>query len=200
MQAALYTNGRCVTGVNHGDAFTKLTEREKDDCTSGFYDQSTGRFVSEDAGAFYVKRVILVRHGEYETPCLTKLGLTQARNTALFLSQLDLNGYTFLSSPYRRCQQTAAVIAGFTGHPFVTLEALGEQTFGQTVADFKGRVRECLDALPNFAVCVTHSDVVWEGIQLTCGATSVDLIPYGSVTYIDNGRPVWVGRRMGEES
>ncbi len=198
--AALYADGKCVTGVNHGDAFSKLSEREKDICTSGFYDPATGRFDSEDCEAFYVKQLILIRHAEYETPFLTKRGLTQARNTALFLSQLDLDSYSFFASPYRRCQQTAAVIAGFVGARFETLDTLCEQGSGQTSGEFRGQAQKCLDSLPNFSVCVTHCDVAAEIVYLATGQCDEGWrIPHGSVTYLDRRKLVWVGRQIGEE-
>ena len=200
MQAALYSNGRCVTGVNHGDAFSKLREKDKDDCTSGFLDPATGRFVTDGDESFYLKELLLVRHGEYESPFLTDRGIAQARNTGVFLSQLNLDGYSFFASPYRRCQQTAAILAGFCGVRFATLDCLGERAAGEGDERFLGRVRGCLDGLPEKNLLVTHCDVAGGVTRLAAGRHDADwLVPHGSVTYIDRRRVVWVGRKLGDD-
>lgn len=62
--AALYSNGRVVTGCNHGDAFSKLSCSEQDGSVeSGFYEPETGRFFTEEYD-FYLKQIFLIRHGE----------------------------------------------------------------------------------------------------------------------------------------
>lgn len=196
--AALYANGKCVTGSNHGDAFSKLKERDKDGCTSGFLDQHTGKFIADDKAAFFMKQIFCIRHAEYSTPFLTAKGLTQARHAAEFLSQLDLTEYSAFASPYRRCQQTAAIIGAFTGLRFLTLDWLGEQAGQETLADLKKRVETGIESLPEKNILITHFDVIVEAVQIATGQTPLDnwRIPHASVTYLDRCRSVWVGRQI----
>ena len=84
-------------------------------------------------------RLILVRHGEVETPYLrvfggridmglSPRGLEQARRLADFLERARLDA--LYVSPMQRAQQTARPLAQRNGHPTVTLSELREVDFG----------------------------------------------------------------------
>lgn len=119
--AALYSSsGRVVTGHNHGEAFGKLNEDEKNgDICSGFLD-SDGRFLTEDC-KFFAKHAYLIRHGEceekYDAP-LCDRGAEQICKLARHLASLELNDFNGIVSPYRRCLQTAKIISDETGIQF----------------------------------------------------------------------------------
>lgn len=78
-------------------------------------------------------RLVLIRHGEAESlqtsdaeRALTERGASQARLTGQWLVDI-INGshaLRVLASPYRRAQQTAAVVAGLLGQSIVTIEAI----------------------------------------------------------------------------
>lgn len=79
--------------------------------------------------------MILIRHGVSEAneglsndpDCvLAPKGLSQASEVAQRLAGYDLAGFAGLSSPYRRSQQTAEVIAAATGVSFAADEGVRE--------------------------------------------------------------------------
>lgn len=199
--AALFANGKVVTGITHGDAYTKLAPDEQNSCTSGFLDQTTGRFVTEDENTMCIcKKMVFIRHAEYNTPFLTCNGLHQAKRTAEFLSTLDLSEFVAFSSPYRRCQQTSAIIGAFTDIRFNTEPALGEQHENENSPEFHCRLNTFLDKLPWKSIMITHCDVIAEMTSLSTGNNTVGScrIPYGSLTYVNQGHIIWFGRNLME--
>ena len=126
MLKALFVGGRVVTGVHHGDAFSKLSENEKNsrELLSGFWDDQTGKFVVPDSFTFFTKKIILVRHSlvqehEESDPSLSYEGHNRCCKTARFLVDTeDLTGFVGYTSPMLRCLETAANISRLTGIKF----------------------------------------------------------------------------------
>ena len=119
--AALYSNGRVVTGNHHGEAFEKLTAEEQNgDLHSGFLDPHTGKFISDNA-EFYTKYFILVRHGETTggpDSSLCEIGEAQIIKLSEHLLTQELEEFVAFVSPYQRCLETAAIISDITGIKF----------------------------------------------------------------------------------
>ncbi len=121
--AALYSNGRVVTGNHHGEAFEKLTVEEKDgDICSGFFDPETCKFIT-DCGGFYTKNFILVRHGmtlesRGRDSSLCELGKSQVIKLANYLLTQEIDDFQGFVSPYQRCLETASIISSITGIKF----------------------------------------------------------------------------------
>lgn len=198
--AALYTNGKMVTGCNHGDAFSKLSVAEQDgDLESGFYDPETGKFFTDDC-EFYMKQILLVRHGEAEGCCpeddLTEIGILQARKTAEFLCQnYDLAEFEAFSSPYLRCRRTADIIARITGLTFCTDVRICERGEEEEACDFVSRIDDTLIHSPAKTIFISHSDFIVNFAERAVRQriTECERMPGGAVTFIDAKRLVCCG-------
>lgn len=123
---AIFVEGKVVTGRHHGEAFSLLTEDEKNcpSLLSGFWDEKTGRFFSEDR-EFYTKKMYLVRHSkpsrgydEDPDPDLSQDGIECALKTARYLKKKDLSYFQGFTSPLKRCLITAEIISRETGISF----------------------------------------------------------------------------------
>jgi hypothetical protein len=114
--AALYADGKVVTGNHHGDAFRKLSlEEQEGQITSGFLDPITGKFIS-DEGEFFAKNLILIRHAhacDYFDPGISGLGYSQCERMVNFLRDtFDLHDYQGFASCCNRTRETAEFIFG----------------------------------------------------------------------------------------
>ncbi len=199
--AALYSNGRMVTGSNHGDAFSKLSVMEQDgEMESGFYDPSTGRFFTEEYD-FYLKQILLVRHGEpsgtHPDADLTDAGVRQIHRTAQFLCQhFDLSQFETISSPHFRCRRTADIISRTTGVNFSTDQQLREREIPENARTYSERIGKALGDSPVKAIYVSHADFIVNFAERAVGRriTECGRMPHGSVTFIDARRLVWCGK------
>lgn len=200
MVPALFIKDKVVTGLHHGDAFSKLSEQEKNDShlISGFLDNEHHKFVTEDE-TIYLKDIILLRHAQsdirVEDGPITANGRVQAFRAAAFLRELQLAGYEGFNSPYLRCQQTSAIIKEICCIPFATDLHLCKQSNHETQVDFLERVTETLDALPPKSILITHTDFIQNILCLThLIREHLKLVMNCSVTYIHQNRLIWLAK------
>jgi broad specificity phosphatase PhoE len=201
MIAALYTHGRCVTGRHHGEAFEKLSDTERDEeLLSGFLDTETGKFVT-DGIYFYLKRLLLIRHGEYEPegddPPINNDGVEHLRHLGECLSHLDLGGYLCYTSPLRRCRQSAAILSSQAHMHFTVDDDIREWEDNEPLEHFRQRIVHVIEHLPSKALLLTHCDFI---LHLAYIATGESLhfenraVPTGSVTVIHDDKILCVGQ------
>ncbi len=194
MIAALYTAGKVVTGCHHGDAFSKLTEDEKDSpMRSGFIDPETLKFISDDC-EFYLKKILMFRHAEaagQDWNCsITQIGRSQAEKAAAFVV-CNFSDYEMFASPYKRCYETAEIIS----RKVTGLADLQKQRPDESVKSFASRVGHVLETLPEKSIVISHCDFIISMAQLaTCNVDMPGRMPNCSSTYIDNHEVVWVAR------
>lgn len=187
--AALFANNRAVTGLNHGDAFSKLSSQERDgDIESGFIDTETGKFFSDNV-KIYLKQVYLLRHGEatgqgYEDK-LTKFGIIQSHVLAETISDKNISEFEFFSSPFLRCKQTAEIIEEKTGLEFCAKTEMRKQDFDETPDHFCERITDLIETLPEKSIMVTHSDVIINVVAQMVGAI-VKCVPNCSISYVSS--------------
>lgn len=200
--AALYANNRIVTGVNHGDAFSKLNGSERDgDIESGFLDPATGKFFTEEY-SFYQKQIYLVRHAEAEGQhfhaCLTEKGHEQARMCGEFMAKQSISDDTcFCCSPLDRCVQTAEIISEITTFPFRVEPDLRKQDDDEPDMEFLQRIDSILDKIPSQSLLITHCDFILQFIHEAIGPDYVNQVCTANcaVTMIDARRIVCLYRR-----
>lgn len=183
MQAALYANGKVVTGVTHGHAFSCLTASEKDTCVSGRYDELKKKFVCEDDRFFYMKDITFVRHAHANGDYLTVRGIKQITTSVKHMAGFWEPNAFVLSSPAKRCQHTASLIQTYFG-----CSGYVEDNLAENVSD--EQILACLDAMPSPVIAVTHSDFIRRAIFLVCG-TLINYLPNLSVlkvsgSHLDN--------------
>jgi len=198
---ALYVNGKIVTGPTHGHAFAELTEEEKeniDKIVSGFFDSKTGQFIDPDNDIeFYVKKIILIRHGnvdaDNQNPTLSREGINEVKKTTYFLQKnIDLTNAQAFVSPYLRCCQTAQIIADHVRIQFKISQEIREES-NESSSDFFLRLKRNLEKLPAKSLIISHSDVIEAIIRLSTGVTNSIEIPTASVTLINKKQPVCLG-------
>lgn len=207
--AALYANGKVVTGAHHGDAFGKLSEKDKNgEITSGFLD-ATGHFISDDT-KFYVKQVVLIRHGDIalgNDPGITPVGRSQSESTANFLLSKvsDITSFQGFCSPRRRCQETAGILSDVTKIKFAVNIDLQDQKEGENVEKYVDRINGVLKNLPSKSVIISHCNFIMNLAQLASGVDDITAcsnwhsITYASVTYVDQNKLKWIGKRDFDE-
>lgn len=187
--AALFANNRAVTGLNHGDAFSKLSSNERDGyIESGFIDTETGKFFSDNIKV-YLKQVYLLRHGEAmgqeRDDKLTKLGIIQSHVLAETISNKNISEFEFFASPFLRCKQTAEIIEEKTGLKFCAKEEIRKQDSFETPEHFCERISDLVETLPEKSVLVTHSDVIIGVIAQMVGMI-VKIVPNCSISYVSS--------------
>src|SRR5271170_6578612 len=103
MVPAILTDNKIVTGTNHGDAFSQLSEIEKNSSlTSGFLDCQHHKFITDQDQIIYLKEIIILRHAEStpeENGPLTNLGKNQANHVAKILLNMSIQGFIGFHSP-----------------------------------------------------------------------------------------------------
>lgn len=191
MIPAILCNDKFFTGTHHGDAFSKLTDKEKDDCIiSGFIDNL--KFISDDK-IIYLKEIILIRHAEstcQENDAITENGKTQANNTATFLNEMKLKDFIGFTSPYTRCQDTSRFfekICQFKINP-----NLSKKSPEENEKDFQKRINDLLESLPEKSILVTHTDLI-QNILITCLNHELNCVKNCSITYICKNRLICLG-------
>ncbi len=203
---ALYVNGRVVTGLNHGMAYSKLSAEEKKSIlTSGFLDHKIGKFVTEDDQEFYVKKIILIRHAQasddYENnPGITKEGHSQAERVAHFISTFsNISKYTVLSSPLRRCEETASIISNEAHMESSVCNKLADQDKKENCDEFVSRLRELLHDLPTESILISHCNFIVNMVKLALinevNPNWNSAIPNASLTFVDHHKLVWMGKK-----
>jgi phosphohistidine phosphatase SixA len=230
---AIYVDGKIVTGRHHGEAFSFLSEAEKNSNTllSGFWDPQSGRFIS-DCGEFYTKRIFLIRHSNpacgYDQdidPPLCEEGVERAWATAHFLNSQNLEEYEGFTSPFRRCLETAHIIAALTGLAFVVdpclVEPMLETTFVENHAEdfpsfrwetnrsfrfynedpnsYAHRISERGRSFPKKSVAISHCSFIADMAELLSGNDGLAqrrvALAPASLTYIDNNEVVHYGKQ-----
>jgi len=196
--AALYTPGKIVTGSSHGDAYGKLNREEQDSqICSGFLDQETLRFVSDEC-EFYLKQIILMRHGDSEGKIesgITELGRCQVKMVAAFFAEMNLLGYEGFCSPIKRCIETATLLENYCHIRFSVNKDLSKRVDNEDNETFVRRVANVLDKLPSKSLLISHCDFIKVMAQLVFNNVDLpDAIPNCSTTFIDNQRIIWVAR------
>lgn len=133
MRAALYINGKIVTGDSHLSCWQRLSEEEQNSSIdSGFFDQDSGQFISEHEREFLDKKELyMVRHG-HSVPCddpdpdIDSQGILQSNRVAEILSRQNLDGFCGITSPLLRCLRTASIIKDALGITFTVVPEIME--------------------------------------------------------------------------
>lgn len=192
--AALYAGNRIVTGVNHGDAFSKLNTCEQDgEIESGFLDPSTGKFFTEEYN-FYLKQIYLVRHGEacgqeFDS-CLTDRGRDQCRKCGEFLAEQNLEGFDICCSPLDRCIETAEIFSQITSLPYHIEYNLRKQEEDEPELNFVQRTNSILESISAKSLIISHSDFIVQFIHEAIGPEYINNICVANcgVTLLDARR------------
>ena len=188
--AALYVHGKIVTGTHHGDAFNKLSDKEKnEDICSGFYDKENNKFITDEK-EFYLKQIILVRHADAEhceNPGITDLGRSQVQRAATFLNAfVNLSGFKGYASPRRRCQETAEEFSNETCLDFNTSDLLRDANEPHPI--FVSRLRKLLKELPDKSFIISHCDFIKTMAYLATGINTDNLeVQNCCILFVDNG-------------
>jgi broad specificity phosphatase PhoE len=199
MVPALFIGDKVVTGSHHGDAFSKLSDQEKNgELLSGFLDNEHNKFVTEDE-TIYLKDIIILRHAQsdlrVEDGSITSSGRAQAFRAAEFLRELHLAGYVGFSSPYLRCKQTSAIIREICSISFEADNHLCKRTPFEDYHDFENRITETLDILPPRSVLITHTDFIQKILALThLIKEQLNFVVNCSITYIHQNRLIWLAK------
>lgn len=184
---ALYTGDRFTTGVNHGDAYSKLSNSEKENpLHSGFVDNKNLKFVS-DSCEFYIKEIIVIRHavsdGQDIDSHLTEEGRNQAEKVAIFLFKMNIKDFKIFTSPYKRCVETTSIINS-------NFEVDSRLSKGEDE-----RVKLLLDDLPSKSLLISHCDVIQNLLMLACHVM-LESIPNCSITYVNHNRIIWLAKEL----
>jgi len=200
MMPAVFVKDKIVTGSHHGDAFSKLSEEEKNcnELLSGFIDYEHFKFITDD-GTIYLKDIIILRHAQSDLRAedgpITSNGRAQAFRAASFLKTLCLGGYSGFCSPYLRCKQTSEIIKEICSLQFKTDTHFSKQTTYEDQEDFQNRIEETLDLLPQKSVLITHTDCIQKILALThLIKDNLKLISNCSITYIHQNRLIWLAK------
>jgi len=202
MLPAIFVKDKIITGSHHGDAFSKLTEEEKnaEELLSGFLDNDHLKFITDDE-IIYLKDIIILRHAQsdlrVEDGPVTSYGRAQAFKAASFLKQLCLIGYNGFCSPYLRCKQTSAIIREVCCIPFETDLHLSKQTNYESSQDFLNRIIETLDLLPPKSLLITHTDFIQNILTIThLIKENLKSVSNCSITYIHQNRLIMLAREV----
>jgi broad specificity phosphatase PhoE len=213
---ALFTNGRIVTGKNHGEAFSKLDATEQNtNVTSGFVDPKTLRFVSDEE-EFFLKEVIMIRHahtGDYFDPGISGLGHSQCERITNFIQRsFNYQEFQGFASCCNRTRETAEFIFRRLGIPYQIHSNFCDQRnwdlpcwrankdWFETPYLFLERLAKVLESLPEKSIIVSHCNFIVNMAQLCMG--NVDImtcaqwkgkLPNCSMTYIRYNQPVFIG-------
>jgi len=191
---ALYADGKVFIGKNHGEAFSRLSLKEKNsDVQSGFFNLKTKKFES-DSDFFYIMKVILIRHSETNKnkQTISDKGIKQSLKLKPYLS--DFN-YKYFSSPAKRCIETSLHLS----NKFIVDKEFDERRENETNEKFFKRINKVIDLLPNKAIIVSHYDFIVCFIQAALMSNmEIDdcdygAIPHASLTVISSHKLVCVG-------
>ena len=191
MMPAIFTDEKVVVGSHHGDAFSKLSEEEKNgQLISGFVDLQHYKFIS-DYGIIYLKEIILLRHAQsdirQENGPITCSGRYQAFHLAKFLSTLHLENFFGFCSPYFRCKQTSEIVKEVCSVPFEINYLLSKNS---------NNIIEVLDNIPEKSILITHTDCIQNILMLTHLIKGKPSITNCSITYINRNRLIWLAKEI----
>lgn len=194
MRPALYVQGRVVMGSHHGEAYAHLTDSEKDsEVFSGFFDPQINKFISDDF-QFYLKKILLIRHGEVTNGHVNEAGQTHCAACADGLKNFNFSGYKCFCSPHKRCVETALIFCERCALPYTVEPNVVEHLDYETDEDFRKRVAFVLDWLPEKSVIISHCDFIQTVLKLATDTENPGDIPNCSTSYIENHCALWVGR------
>jgi len=185
--AALMVGGKVVTGGNHGLAFSKLTEAEKDSCClrSGFLDLASGRFMDEDAEDD-AKCLLLIRHAEAHNNHLTTWGSEVALSIGDWLTRSPFRDYAVYSSPSNRCQETSFLM----GKSFTVTELLDEAHEDEPGQNVWQRIERVMSDSAPRAIFVTHQDIV-RCVACLLHADDPGPVPFAAMLHFVADRLTW---------
>jgi broad specificity phosphatase PhoE len=192
---ALYTNGKVFIGKNHGEAFSKVSLKEKkSNIQTGFFNLKTKKFESSELDFFYMMKVILIRHSETNEnkQAISDKGIKQSLKLKPYLS--DFN-YEYFSSPAKRCIETSLHLS----NKFIVDKEFDERRENETYEKFLKRINKVIDLLPNKAIIVSHYDFIVCFIQAALmsdikrGSCNYSTIPHASLTVISNHKLICAG-------
>lgn len=187
---------KVVVGKNHGDAFSKLNQKEQvGEIESGFIDQESGKFFTEEYN-FYLKQIYIIRHGEAEGQeffdPLTENGIQQCINCGNFLTSQPIADFQIYCSPFDRCVQSSQIISRITTLPYQQLNCLQKKKDKESSQEFIARIDESLATISSKAIVISHADVILEMVSEAIGPQFciefASGIPNCSVTLIDARR------------
>ncbi len=199
---AVYTKGKVVTGVTHGDAFSKLASEDKsgNDFLIGNWCPMTGKFTG-DGGFFFTKKILLIRHGSPENETLTESdpGLSTLGEQAVEqLSQQlidEWEGCQSFSSPFRRCCETMDILDKALHFQQMSVDSnLVDLYEGETSEKITDRITEVLEILPIKTIIISHCALI-QNIVKYIGADCPPSIPHASSTLIDHNQVIYAGRK-----
>lgn len=192
---ALLVSGRIVTASNHGEAFGKLTENEKNNpLVDGFFDPEKQKFISTDK-TFYLKKIVMIRHGDsigFHNSPITEKGKEQSHLVASFIAK-KFADFDFICSPFLRCVETGKIIAQASNAECAIDKNLAKQEESEKDEDFAQRIKSLIDCLSKKTILVSHTDV----IQMICTLTiftKPNFIPNCSLTFFDDQKIVWLAK------
>ena len=168
MQAAVFANGRVICGPTHGHAASCLTEAEKDAALSGWYDEARKKFIYDNK-FFYMKEIVLIRHAHALQDHLTVKGISQITSSLKAMSSFFKPGLAVFSGTSERCEHTAFFLS-----THFCVQAFTDENLGEPVSDAK--VVAALDALPDCAIAVTHSEFIRRAVGMI-GGTFMSYVP-----------------------
>jgi len=195
LSPALYTNGKVFIGKNHGEAFSKLSLKEKkSDIQTGFFNLKTKKFESSELDFFYMMKIILIRHSETNKnkQAISAKGIKQSLKLKPYLS--DFN-YEYFSSPAKRCIETSLHLS----NKFIVDKEFDERRENETHEKFLKRIIKVIDLLPNKAIIVSHYDFIICFIQAALMSNTkrdncdYGTIPHASLTVISNHKLICAG-------
>lgn len=200
MVPAILTDEKVVTGPNHGDAFGKLTEKEKNgSLISGFLDCKNNKFITEEDKIIYLKEILILRHGdspnEQENGPLTNLGRIQALTVSQFLINMQIKEFVGFHSPYQRCKETSQIIEQQCHIPFSPCPTLSKKVIQENEKDFLNRLIKTLDFIPEKSILITHTDFIQNVIKITDCMPNVK-INNCSITYIRKNKIIWLAKEV----
>tara|TARA_Y100000034_G_scaffold82375_1_gene98697 strand:+ start:2812 stop:3426 length:615 start_codon:yes stop_codon:yes gene_type:complete len=201
--AALYSkDGRVVTGGNHGEAFSKLSDEEKEGClTSGFLDIKTGKFTSNEFDCV-VKKFVLMRHGHIDDPNdldpkIDDAGRSQVTRAANFLlAELTINDYLVYTSPSKRCVESAEVLCAVCNLSYeIKAELASIRT--ETPEEFFNRVDLVIKSAPAKSILISHHNFIIQLVQMASGKPiECETVPYASLTLVNNRNIAWFAKNV----
>jgi broad specificity phosphatase PhoE len=201
MVPAILTDDKVVTGPCHGDAFSQLTEIEKNgNVTSGFLDCQHHKFITDQDQVIYLKEIIVLRHAEstdQENGPLTDLGKIQANKVSKLLLSFPIKGFVGFHSPYQRCIETSQIIEENCHIPFTLSDNLCKKINEENESDFCKRSIQVLDLIPEKSILITHTDFIQKFIKIFNCNVNIGKIKNCSITHIQKNKIILLAKEIG---
>lgn len=203
---AVYACGKVVTGITHGDAFSKLSEEEKagNDFVIGNWCSHTGRFTGDDH-FFFTKKILLIRHGTpactYDIdpdPGLSDLGRIEVDQLGENLHHHDYTDYIMYSSPMRRCMETGEILQPFFGMEVILDPDLVETYQGESQDEICNRIEGIVERLPEKTIIISHCTLIQNVAQCIGSIILSEILP-ASLTFIDHQKITYFGKEIPDD-